>query len=76
MLKSKSGRYVRVLIPVAMSCLGGCTTTNYSYCPVYPVAGEKVAQELEQVSFDKAPYFWQWLGQIDKLREELEVCGE
>ena len=43
-------------------------------CPVYPAAGEKVAVELEKISYDQAPNFWEWLGRIDKLRQELEVC--
>jgi hypothetical protein len=35
-----------------------------------------VAAELEKISYDQAPNFWEWLGRIDKLRQELEVCGK
>ena len=62
-------------MPVAMLCLSSCTPVVYSPgCPVYPVAGEKVAAELEKVSYEQAPAFWEWLGRIDKLRQELELC--
>lgn len=63
-------------MPAAMLYLSSCTPVVYSGCPVYPVAGEKVASELEKVSYEQAPAFWEWLGRIDKLRQELEVCGK
>ena len=55
-----------------MSCLNGCTTANYNNCYVYPIAGEKVAQELEKAG--EIPNTWEWIGRIDKLRQELELC--
>ena len=58
---------------IAMSCLSSCTTTNYSICPIYPIAGKKVAQEIESI---KGEYFWEWLGRINKLRQQLELCKE
>lgn len=57
-----------------MSCLNSCTTANYDNCPVYPAAGEKVAQELEKASYSEFPNMWEWLGRINKLRQELEMC--
>lgn len=59
---------------VVMSCLSSCNTTDYSSCPTYPLAGVKVAQELEQVSVQDYPNTWEWLGRINKLRQELEIC--
>ena len=60
---------------VAMIYLNSCVRTNYNFtCPVYPIAGKKVALELESISYNQAPSFWEWLGRIDKLRQELEVC--
>lgn len=59
---------------VVMSCLSSCNTTVYNYCPMYPIAGPKVAQELEQISAQAYPYTWEWLGRINKLRQELEIC--
>lgn len=55
-----------------MSFLNSCTTTCYNSCPTYPVAGEKVAKELE--SAGDLPYTWEWIGRVNKLREELELC--
>lgn len=64
-----------VLMSVVIICLSSCTKTNYDYyCPVYPKAGEKVAAELVQISFEQAPFFWEWLEKINKLRQELELC--
>ena len=66
---------MRDLMPAVMICLSSCAPVNCNVsCPVYPVAGEKVAAELEKISYDQAPAFWEWLGRIDKLRQELEVC--
>ena len=61
-------------MPVALICLSSCTTINSNVCHVYPVAGEKVAKELETIPYDQAPNFWEWLGRINKLRQELEMC--
>lgn len=53
-------------------CLNSCTTTCYNSCPTYPVAGEKVANELETAG--ELPNTWEWIGRLNKLREELEIC--
>ena len=57
---------------LALSCLSSCATTNYDNCPIYPVAGEKVAKELE--SAGDLPNTWEWIGRVNKVREELELC--
>lgn len=55
--------------------LCGCSTTaNYNNCPTYPVGGEKVAEELEKVPYEGYEDFWEWIGRINKLREELNLC--
>ncbi len=51
--------------------LSSCTQINYDNCPIYPVAGSKVAQELVELN---APAFWEWMGRINKLRLQLEIC--
>lgn len=59
-----------------MFCLSSCATENYSpVCPRYPVAGPQTAAELEKIDFESAPHFWEWLGRVDKLRQELEICA-
>lgn len=57
-----------------MSCLASCAQVNSDYCPAYPVAGEAVAAELEKANYSEFPNTWEWLGRIDKLRQELELC--
>lgn len=74
MLKRNGLLFMRVLMPVAALCLNSCAKAAYDFCPVYPTAGQKVAAELEKLSFEQAPAFWEWLGRIDKLRQELELC--
>lgn len=59
-------------MPVVMIYLSSCAQVSSDYCPVYPVAGEKVAAELEQAG--DLPATWEWIGRIDKLRRELELC--
>lgn len=58
-----------------VNCLSSCTATNYNFCPQYPIAGLKTAIELEQIEYESAPYFWEWMGRINKLRQELEICN-
>lgn len=63
-----------VLMFLVMSCLSSCAPVSSDYCPVYPVAGVAVAAELEKASYSEFPNTWEWIGRIDKLRRELEVC--
>lgn len=39
------------------------------------VAGAKVAAELEQIAAEKLSATWEWIGRVDKLRRELEICA-
>lgn len=73
MWQEKKPRFRQSLTLAAMICLSSCATTSYS-CPVYPVAGEKVAAELEKADHSDFPNTWEWIGRIDKLRQELEIC--
>ena len=57
---------------LSLSCLSSCTMENYNYCPMYPIAGEKVADEIEHLN---APNFWEWMGRINKLRQQIEICN-
>ena len=71
MLKIKRLKYCLAQMLIAMSCLNSCTTIDYEYCPTYPIAGAKVAQEIKDV---EGKYFWEWVGRIDKLRQQLDLC--
>ena len=59
---------------IVMLCLSSCKQTNYNNCPIYPIAGKKVAQELKKADYREYPNTWEWLGRINKLRQELELC--
>ena len=59
---------------LVMSLYGCSSPAYYSSCPVYPVGGEKVGAEIERLSIEEYPNTWEWLGRINKLRQELEVC--
>lgn len=75
MWKRKRLKYILALMLAALSFCVSCTQVNYENCPVYPVAGAKVAVELEKLNYSEFPNMWEWVGRIDKLRQELEVCG-
>ncbi len=65
------------LMLAVMFCLSSCSTTSSEglpFCPVYPIAGAKVAQELKKADYSSFPYTWEWIGRINKLRQELELC--
>ena len=59
---------------IGMSLLTSCKAVNYDNCPVYPVAGQKVAEELKKAPYNEYPNTWEWLGRINKLRQEIELC--
>ena len=67
--------FIRALMLPVLSCLNSCAATSYDYCPRYPVAGAKVAAELEQIAAEKLSATWEWIGRVDKLRRELEICA-
>jgi len=50
------------------------TDSDPSICPPYPVAGNAVADEIEDRMFpaENYPAFWGWLNRLDVLREQLE----
>lgn len=59
---------------IVMSLLTSCKAINYDNCPIYPIAGNKVAKEITKLTVEEYPNFWDWVGRINKLREELELC--
>lgn len=74
MSKKKKLIYILSLI-LAVIVLCSCSTTiSYDNCPVYPVAGEKVGKELSNIPSQGYDNFWEWIGRINKLRQELELC--
>lgn len=59
---------------IVMSLLTSCKQVNYDNCPQYPIAGYQVAQELKNIDYTKLKDTWEWIGRINKLRQELELC--
>lgn len=68
--------FIAALMQSVIACSTQCVTVHYDFCPVYPVAGVPVAYELENLTADEYPNTWEWIGRIDKLRQELELCKE
>jgi hypothetical protein len=58
---------------IGLSCLNSCATEHYDWCPVYPVAGAKVAEDISGLESEA---FWEWLGRINQLRQQLELCQQ
>jgi hypothetical protein len=58
--------------------LGGCGSTAFAAgsCPAWPEAGPAVAEEVERgmMPADRFPAFWEWMGSMDKLRDQLLAC--
>lgn len=71
MLTKKNLKSILVPTLLALSCLNSCATTNYN-CPTWPIAGENVAKELEAAG--ELNNTWEWIGRLNKLRQELELC--
>ncbi|MGN0913045.1 MAG: hypothetical protein ACI4OE_07105 [Alphaproteobacteria bacterium] len=74
MWKKNARRYTAGLMLTVMSCLTSCAAVNSDVCYVWPVGGKKVATELEKLSYSEYPNTWEWLGRLNKLRQELELC--
>ena len=62
------------LMQVMLSLSACSCRINYDVCPTYPIGGEKVGVELSRLSSSEFPATFEWLGRINKLRQELELC--
>lgn len=74
MSKKKRLKYIVLLLILLIALLGCSTKVSYSNCPTYPVGGAKVGEELVTLDSAKYAHTWEWIGRIDKLRQELELC--
>lgn len=55
--------------------LSSCSLmANYKPCPVFPIGGAEVGKELESIPYTGYEHFWEWIGRIEKLKEELDIC--
>ena len=66
------------LLAVLVTFLSGCGSAAFEAgsCPTWPEAGETVAMEVERgmMPADRFPAFWEWMGRVDKLRDQLLSC--
>ncbi len=60
---------------LVLNCLNSCAAANceISALPVFPKAGAKVADELENLSVDEYPNLWEWIARLNKMRKEIQV---
>ena len=70
-------RDMLALADLAIS-LSGCGSAAFEpdSCPTWPTAGPAVAEEMEAGAMppDRFPAFWEWMGRLDKLRDQLSDC--
>jgi len=74
MLKKKKLKYGLGLTLLLMSLPACSCKINYDNCPIYPVGGKSVGTELKRLNGAEYPALFEWLGRINKLRQELELC--
>jgi len=74
MRQRKEQRFNLGLMLIVMSCLSSCAPAICEpvVLPQFPYAGPKVADELQNLSAEKYPHLWEWIGRLNKLRLELE----
>jgi len=67
-----------VLLAALAIFLTGCGAAVFEpgTCPTWPEAGPLVAEEIERgmLPADRFPAFWEWMGRVDKLRDQLLSC--
>ena len=71
MFHTNRKKFLQLLLLISLSCLSSCAAESFSVCPAWPLAGPAVADELTAV---EGKNFWEWMGRIDKLRQQLELC--
>ena len=76
-------RLIRRILPLELIAtlaifLAGCGSAIFESgsCPTWPEAGPAVAEEVERgmMPADRFPAFWEWMGRVDKLRDQLLAC--
>ena len=62
------------LILSVMLCLSSCAADNSEFCPAFPLAGRRVAEELQQAGYKEFKNTWEWIGRLEKLKRQLDLC--
>lgn len=66
----------RNLIWSVVLCLSSCAVDNSDICPTFPLAGSRVAEELEQAEYKDFKNTWEWIGRLEKLKRQLDLCHD
>lgn len=74
MLKKKKLKSILNLTLLVMSLSSCSSITNCRPCTVFPKGGIEVGKELEKIPYEGYEHFWEWLGRLQKLKEELDIC--
>ena len=62
-----------MLLVLSLQC---CSTAgSYNNCTVFPKGGPEVGKEIDQIPYQGYEHFWEWLGRLQKLKEELDICS-
>lgn len=60
---------------LATVSLSSCSCKiNYDVCPTYPIGGERVGKEISRLNSAEFPALFDWIGRINKLKQELDLC--
>ena len=64
-----------VTLAISLSAFGSAAFEADS-CSTWPTAGPAVAEEMEAGAMppDRFPAFWEWMGRLDNLRDQLLAC--
>lgn len=73
MFLMKGRKYMLVLM-LLVAILSGCTRVTSFNCPVYPIGGQKVADELKNIPYEGYENFWEHQARLYKLKQELDLC--
>lgn len=74
MLRKRKLKYILSLMLLVLSLSACSTTGSYKTCTVFPVGGVQVGKEIEKIPYQGYEHFWEWLGRLQKLKEELDIC--
>ena len=51
-----------------------CTRVENFNCPIYPIGGKKVADEVVNIPYEGYEDFWEHQARLYKLKQELDLC--
>lgn len=72
-MRNLKSRRILLLAPIllVMSFTSGCATVTTGTCPAYPDPPSEVVEMMFETN---SPAVDRWLNQLERLREQLELC--